>query len=198
MSCGNALHGAQLNANSITLLSKLLERESSLPPILLLLPPEMVATNMLIAINVLLLMKVVKNVVGASVVLLTIRVSDQLHSNAVVSKLEHHMLSPVQLISELLTARVMLAIFSPRNAQSVMTVNSQILLHALKFVIFQSHMLNVTSKRKNAMKNANQDKQAASTKITATSTAQHQNKNAMLVPVNVKTVTKPLTQNAKF
>ena len=48
-------------------------------------------------------------------------------SNAVDSRLENHITSPAQLISELLTARVMLATGQPRNALRVMMVNSQML-----------------------------------------------------------------------
>ena len=48
-------------------------------------------------------------------------------SNAVDSRLENHITSPAQLISELLTARAMLATGQPRNALRVMMVNSQML-----------------------------------------------------------------------
>jgi hypothetical protein len=57
-------------------------------------------------------------------------------------------------------------------------------------------MLNATHNPKNAKNHANKENQAASTKITATSIAQHQNQNAMLVPVNAKTAIPQKIQTA--
>jgi hypothetical protein len=112
------------------------------------------------------------------------------------SKLEHHTLSPAQLISELLTARVMHAMLEPRNAQSVTMVNSQIFHHAPIFATELSHMPNATQKPKNAKINATREIQTASTEISATSIANHQNQSAMPRPVNALNATKPKTQTA--
>jgi len=147
----------------------------------------MSATNMLIAIYVLMLIKETLSAVGALVVLLTTRVSDKPHSNVVVSKPDNHTLSPAQLISEPLTARVIHAILVPRNAQSVKMDHSQISHHALIFALDKSHMLNATHKPKNVKTHANQENQTASTEISATSTAKHQNQNATQPLVNAKT-----------
>lgn len=181
-SCGNALHGAQKdNANSIT--SSLVKRES-FQPLPLNQTVVMSVTNMLIAIYVSMLRKEILNAVGALVVLLTTRVSDKPHSNVVVSKLDNHTLLPAQLISELSTARVIHAILEPRNAASVKMDHSQISHHALIFAAELSHMLNATHKLKNVKTHANKVNQAASTEISATFTAKHQNQNATQPLVN--------------
>jgi len=144
----------------------LLHQEENFNPLVKLNSETMIATNLPIAINVLLPLKKVSDADGALEILLTTRVLVRPHTNAVVSKLEFHTTSPALLISEPLTARVILVILVPKNAASVMMVNSQLLELAQKFAKNNNHMLNATYKPKNAILNAHQDNQIAKTEIT--------------------------------
>jgi len=104
----------------------------------------MIATNLLTATNASMPKKVVSDADGALVLLLTTRELAKPHTNAVVSKLENHITSLAQLISEPLTARVMLVILDQRNAHTLMMDHSQISQPVLKFATKISHMLNAT------------------------------------------------------
>jgi len=148
----------------------------------------MPVTYMLIATNVSLPKKETLSADGALVILLTTRVLVRLHSNAVVSKPVSHSTSPAQLISEPLTARVTLVMLEPKNAASVMMVNSHPSQLAQKFAKKMSHMPNATQKPKSAILNANMENQAATTETTVIPLVMDNTQNATLPLANVLTV----------
>jgi len=157
----------------------------------------MTATNMLTATNASLPPKKALSAVGALEIPSTTRVLVRPHTNAVDSRQENHTTSPAPLISEPLTARVMLAISELRNAASAMTDNSQISHHALTFATETSHMPNATVRPRSATSNASKVIPTATPEITAIPYATNQDPNAMSPVVNALTATAPAILTAK-